>query len=121
MLYSAHDVSRMTGLPRVVVSELLYPGVHAYPNCDGATPQFDDLDVMRAQIAARMMDYGVYWHYVKSSIDGAGCDRDDLQFALARWTDICPPGRSQALPVAVVTVMMVLALLVGIIVGAIAV
>lgn len=116
MQLTEDEIAIRVGLPGPVIAELLQPA-----NSTASTRCFADSDVLRAQVAALMLAYGVRWHWVHTAMQNTPTHPDALRAALDFWTDVVPSPhdpRNWPLPAtALASALMALALLVGILLG----
>lgn len=120
MQLTEDEIAVRVGLPGPVIAELLRPD--ATSNIAGTrVPAFNDTDVLRAQVAALMLAYGVRWQRVRAAMEHSPSHPDALRATLNLWTGIAPsPLQLRHWPFAAATVataLMLLALLVGILLG----
>ncbi len=116
MQLTEDEMASRVGLPGPVIAELLQP-----PNGASTTACFADIDVLRAQIAALMLSYGVRWQWVQTAMRESSPNPESLRAALEFWSRIAPhPAHPRHWPhaaTALATALMVLSLLTGIILG----
>lgn len=120
MQFTEHEVAARVGLPGPIIAELIPPAGPA-PSGPAEARRFGEADVIRAQVAALMLAYGVRWQWVHTAMQNTPTHPDALRAALDFWTDVVPSPhnpRNWPLPAtALATALMVLALLVGILLG----
>lgn len=119
MQLTEEEIAVRVGLPGPVIAELLQPAGASIIATRGRA--FNDTDVLRAQVAALMLAYGVRWPWVRTAMEHAASDPDALRATLNLWTGLAPsPLHLRHWPFAAATVataLMVLALLIGILLG----
>lgn len=120
MQLTEQEIAVRVGLPGPVIAELLRPaGASVIAGTRGRA--FNDTDVLRAQVAALMLAYGVRWQWVRTAMDHSASHPDALRATLNLWAGVAPsPLHLRHWPFAAATVataLMVLALLVGILLG----
>lgn len=120
MQFTEDEIAARVGLPGPVIAELIQP---AAPTAGGsaAARRFGDADVVRAQVAALMLAYGVRWQWVRTAMQDSPTHPEALRAALDFWTDVVPSPqnpRNWPLPAtALATALMVLTFLVGVLLG----
>ncbi|MBY0285579.1 MAG: hypothetical protein K2X52_00285 [Mycobacteriaceae bacterium] len=118
--FTEDEVAARVGLPGPIIAELIQPAVPTAGSLADAR-RFGEADVIRAQVAALMLAYGVRWHWVHTAMQNTPTHPDALRAALDFWTDVVPSPhnpRNWPLPAtALASALMVLALLVGILLG----
>lgn len=116
MQLTEDEIAIRVGLPGPVIAELLQPA-----NSTASTRCFADSDVLRAQVAALMLAYGVRLQWVQTAMRESPTHPDALHAALDYWTRVAPtpmnPRHWPFAATALATALMVLALLTGIILG----
>lgn len=120
MKLTEEEIAVRVGLPGPVIAELLRPaGATIIAGKRGRA--FNDTDVLRAQVAALMLAKGVRWQWVRTAMEHLASHPDALHATLSLWSGIAPsPLHLRHWPFAAATVataLMVLALLVGILLG----
>lgn len=120
MQFTEDEVAARVGLPGPIIAELIQPA-NPIAARSAEARRFGEDDVVRAQVAALMLAYGVRWHWVHTAMQNAPTHPDALRAALDFWTDVVPSPhnpRNWPLPAtALASALMVLALLVGILLG----
>lgn len=120
MQLTEEEIAVRVGLPGPIIAELLRPaGMSVLTGARGR--RFSDTDVLRAQVAALMLAYGVRWQWVRTAMDHSPSHPDALRATLDFWTGIAPsplnPRHWPFAATALATALMVLALLIGILLG----
>ena len=118
--FTEDEVAARVGLPGPIIAELIQPAVPAAGSSSDAR-RFGEADVIRAQVAALMLAYGVRWKWVQTAMRESPTHPDALHAALDYWTRVAPtpmnPRHWPFAATALATALMVLALLTGIILG----
>ncbi|WP_342314775.1 hypothetical protein LIX17_25390 (plasmid) [Mycobacterium avium subsp. hominissuis] len=120
MHLTEEEIAIRVGLPGPIIAELLRPGGPSdRPGAPGR--RFSDTDVLRAQVAAVMLNQGVRWQWVRTAMEHSPTHPDALRATLNYWIRTAPsPLNLRHWPpaaTALATALMVLALLVGIVLG----
>lgn len=91
MLLTETELGERVGLPGPVIAQLLQPGFVNDKVIGAATPQFCEVDLVRAQVAARMLAFGVRWEWVQASVVAMPITPEELRISLDFWSAISPP------------------------------
>lgn len=120
MQLTEEEIAVRVGLPGPIIAELLRP-VDVSASTGARGRRFSDADVLRAQVAALMLAHGVRWQWVRTAMDHSPSHPDALRATLEFWAGIAPtpinPRQWPFAATAMATTLMVLALLIGILLG----
>jgi len=117
MLLTEDQIGAAAGLPGPVVAELLQPGFTANELAHPKSAVYLEEDALRAQIAQLMMRYGIRFRYVQLAISTLPDDVPELSRIRDFWAQRVPAPPWRIKDKVWVAVLMLVALLIGIIVG----
>lgn len=113
VLLTEAQIAAAAGLPGPVIAELFSP---LFP-ASAATAVYFDEDVIKAQIAAMMLQAGIRWRWVQNTIAGLPDDPTELGRLHDFWRRRTPPPHGAA-SAALSVLGVVCALIAGLLLGA---